>query len=48
MRLYHVVAIHKHGVTYMTRHPVTHAEGCTLMVKLTIHPCRTIQLQEVS
>lgn len=48
-RLYHVVAVvSKTGEKiYMTSSPVTHAEGCTLLSKLTKYPWRREMLEEV-
>ncbi len=49
MRLYHVVVIvpKTKKKTYMTRTPVTHAEGCTILRKLTHYAWRREQLEEV-
>lgn len=49
-RLYHVVSIRERDgqVTYMTAWPVTHAEGETIMRKITPHAHRRIQLEEAS
>lgn len=49
-RLYHVVVIHNQteAKTYMTRTPVTHAEGCTILGKLTRYPWRREQLEEAT
>jgi hypothetical protein len=49
-RLYHVVVIRERDgqVTRMTATPVTHAEGCTIMRKITRYPWRRVQLAEVT
>lgn len=48
-RLYHVVVIVERTgrKEYMTATPVTHAEGCTILRKLTRYPWRREQLEEV-
>lgn len=49
MRLYHVVVVNmKTGQkVYMTSSPVTHAEGCTILSKMTKHSFRQEMLEEV-
>lgn len=48
-RMYHVIVKNiKTGVkVYMTAYPVTHAEGCTLLSKLTKYKWRQEMLEEV-
>lgn len=54
-RMYHVVVVVDDpppkgwvaGKSYMTRTPVTHNEGCTIMNKMTKWPQRMITLEEV-
>ncbi len=49
-RLYHVVVIRNDNgeKVYMTSTPVTHAEGCTILSKMTRYPWRREQLEEAS
>lgn len=48
-RIYHVVVINeKTGKkVYMTKDPVSHSEGCTILSKLTKYQWRRNQLEEV-
>lgn len=48
-RQYHVVVINEKtgNKVYMTKMPVTHAEGCTILSKLTKYEWRRNQLEEV-
>lgn len=50
MRLFHVVVVNNQTgrKVYMTATPVTHAEGCTLLSKLTKYSWRRELLEEVS
>lgn len=48
-RLYNIVAINeKHGwKEYMTAFPMSHADCCVMLGKISKHPARRIQLEEV-
>ena len=49
MCLFHVVAINERtgAKVYMTGAPVTHAEGCTILRKISTYPGRRVQLEPV-
>lgn len=46
-RMYHVVVINERtgGKTYMSKRPVTHAEGCAWLKKITDYAWRRKQLE---
>ena len=46
MHQYHVIAVNvKTGaITYCTKTPVTHKQGCTILSKFSIHPARAMRL----
>lgn len=48
-RMYHIVAINENtgNKTYMTAYPMTHAECCINLTKITKHSFRRIQLEQV-
>jgi hypothetical protein len=48
-RMYHVVAINEKSgkKVVVTGYPMTHQECCILLSKLTPHPARRLQLEEV-
>lgn len=48
--LYHVIVIRKDNgnKTYITKSPVTHTQGCTILSKMTKHSFRFEQLEEVT
>lgn len=48
MRLFNVVTINDKGdKTYMTRAPVNHKEGCTILLKLIAYQWRRKELETV-
>lgn len=49
-RKYHLVTINERSghKTQVTGYPMSHAECCTMKSKMTEHPARRIQLEEVA
>lgn len=48
-RKFHIVAINQRtgAKTYMTAYPASHREACTMLSKISAHPARRVQLEQI-